>query len=63
MGLKQSLNEIHEIARENLEKSWDRQKQVYDHRANAQSYKVGDSVFLFDPSKKKGISPKLQTRW
>ena len=63
MGLKQSLNEIHEIARENLEKSCDRQKRVYDHRANARSYKVGDSVFLFDPSKKKGISPKLQSRW
>ena len=61
--LKEKLKEIHEIARENLEKSCDRQKRLYDHRANAHSYNVGDSVFLFDPTKKKGISPKLQSRW
>ena len=61
--LKEKLKEIHEIARENLEKSCDRQKRLYDHRANAHSYNVGDSVFLFDPTKKKDISPKLQSRW
>ena len=61
--LKEKLKEIHEIARENLEKSCDRQKRLYDHHANAHSYKVGDSVLLFDPTKKKGISPKLQSRW
>ena len=61
--LKEKLKEIHEIARENLEKSCDRQKRLYDHRANAHSYNVRDSVFLFDPTKKKGISPKLQSRW
>ena len=61
--VKEKLKEIHEIARENLEKSFDRQKRLYDHHANAHSYNVGDSVFLFDPTKKKGISPKLQSRW
>ena len=61
--LKEKLKEIHEIAWENLEKSCDRQKRLYDHHANAHSYNVGDSVFLFDPTKKKGISPKLQSRW
>ena len=62
-NLKEKLGKIHEIARENLEKSSDKQKRVYDHRANAKSYNVGDTVFLFDPSKQKGISPKLQSRW
>ena len=62
-NLREKLEVIHEVARENLEKSSERQKRVYDHRANAHSYCVGENVFLFDPSKKKGISPKLQSRW
>ena len=61
--LKEKLKEIHEITREKLEKSCDKQKRLYDHHANAHSYNVGDSVFLFGPAKMKGISPKLQSRW
>ena len=60
---REKFKKIHEIALENLERSCDRQKRLYYHRANARSYNVGDSVFLFDPTKKKGISPKLQSRW
>ena len=57
--LKEKLKEIHKIAQKNLEKSCDWQMRLYDHWANARSYNAGDSVFLFDPTKKKGISPKL----
>ena len=47
------LKEIHDIAWEKLVKSCNRQTRLYDHWANACSYNVGDSVFLFDPTKKK----------
>ena len=61
--LKKNLKDIPEIAGENLETSCDRQKRWCNHCAKAHSYNVGDRVFLFDRTKKRGISPKFQSRW
>ncbi|VDI05879.1 Hypothetical predicted protein [Mytilus galloprovincialis] len=40
-----------------------RQKQQYDHKIYARQYKVGDAVWVYNPSKAKGKSPKLQSKW
>ena len=62
-GLRKNLAKSHELAREKLLAASDQQKRQYDIRSNINSYRQGDKVFVFDPSKKKGMSPKLQCRW
>ena len=54
---------VHGVARTKMVCASDRQKRGYDHRVNFKSYERGDSVFLFNPIRKKGISPKLQSFW
>ena len=61
--MRKNLAKIHELAREKLLEASDQQKRQYDIRSNTNSYRQGDKVFVFDPSKEKGISPKLQCRW
>ena len=62
-NLQQTLAEIHVLARSEMLKASDRQKRVYDNRANANSYQQGEKVYVFDSTRKKGLSPKLQCRW
>ena len=40
-----------------------RQKRNYDKNGYGTSYNVGDVVLLYNPKKKKGLSPKLFRRW
>ena len=54
---------VHDIARERMQDASDRQKRGYDHRMNKKSYKPGDSVYLYNPCRQKGVSPKLQSFW
>ena len=61
--LSEHLQIIHEIARTNMSVASDRQKKNYDHRKNFHVYVEGESVFLFNPVRKKGVSPKLQSFW
>ena len=61
--LRQRLILAHEVAREHLEKSAATQKHHYDHRAKQVQYRVGDAVWLYNPQRKKGISPKLTAPW
>ena len=39
------------------------QKKNYDRKANSHGLQTGRFVWLHDPKKKKGVSPKLQLRW
>ena len=61
--LRQQLILAHEVAREHLEKSAATQKHHYDHRAKQVQYRVGEAVWLYNPQRKKGISPKLTAPW
>ena len=61
--LKDKLCEIHDVAREKLLQASDRQKKAYDLRKNFKNYEVGDSVYLHNPSRKKGTSAKLHSPW
>ena len=60
--LQQRMERTH-LARDTLRIESDRQKRHYDHRADRGLYDVGDAVWLHNPTRKRGISPKLQRPW
>lgn len=62
-NLRKQVETVHDFARNRLCIESQRQKRLYDQRANANSFKEGDKVWLYNPQKKKGRSPKLQTPW
>lgn len=51
------------VARENLKLGSERHKRYYDHKALHRGLKRGDAVWLHNPRRKKGRSPKLQRPW
>ncbi|KAK9874212.1 hypothetical protein WA026_002568 [Henosepilachna vigintioctopunctata] len=61
--LRLHLNQIHELVRDKIEASTDRMKTRYDLKANSVGFKEGDLVWLYNPQRKKGISPKLTQAW
>ena len=61
--LKDKLCEINDVARETLLQASDRQKKAYDLKKNFKNYEVGDTVYLHNPSRKKGTSAKLLSPW
>ncbi|KAL3882519.1 hypothetical protein ACJMK2_028855 [Sinanodonta woodiana] len=40
-----------------------RQKRLYDSRLNWEQFKPGDSVWVYTPQRKTGLSSKLQSWW
>ncbi|CAC5415821.1 unnamed protein product [Mytilus coruscus] len=63
MQIRTYLDNVHEFARENINNASDKQKWYYDYKVNFKPYSVGDAVWLHDPKRKVGISPKLQCNW
>ena len=61
--LKNILQQVHQLARDNLLSSQLRQKKDYDLRLKVKTYEVGDLVYKLDSAKKVGQSPKLQQVW
>ena len=61
--LRSKFRNAHKRAKECLDKSAVRQKKAYDRKSENHQLQVGDFVWLHDPARKKGISPKLQLRW
>jgi len=59
--LYDNMFKVHEIVRENLSKSIQRQKNDYDSRLAYKAYNVGDLVYFLDISRKVGLSPKLRS--
>ena len=41
----------------------DRMKAMYDRVANTKDFHEGQLVVLYNPQRKKGLSPKLQISW
>jgi hypothetical protein len=58
-NLMDHLHEIHSYGRQNLHQT----KTRYDRLANCASYKEGDNVWLYRPTRMKRKSPKLQSSW
>ena len=61
--LEKQLHEAHELAREQLKKSHVHQKKEYDRGAHTKEWSVGKAVWLFNPTKQLGKSPKLTIFW
>ena len=63
LRLKQALQTVYGLARENLQQAVKMQKSYHDRTEKHQSFKVGDSVWLYNPIRKKGRTPKLDKMW
>jgi Integrase zinc binding domain/Integrase core domain len=61
--LRHRLWYIHQEVRQSLKLASDRMKMRYDVNANDQSFTPGQKVWLYNPHRKKGLSPKLQRDW
>jgi transposase InsO family protein len=61
--LDDTLTLVYSCARENLNNAMLSQKHYYDDKAKNRSFKVGDSVWLYNPRRAKGRSPKLDKCW
>ena len=61
--MKQKMTLVHDRARNNIQIRSDRQKRNYDLRAHPKRYEPGDAVWIHNPARKKGISPKLSRPW
>ena len=61
--LRMRIQQAHQRAEECFKKSAARQKRNYDRKVTNSDLQEGMFVWLYDHSRKKGISPKLQLRW
>ena len=62
-NLKNTLRTVYGAVREKLQAATAYQKSYYDKRSRHQEFKVGDSVWLYNPIRKKGRTPKLDMMW
>ncbi|XP_018567628.1 uncharacterized protein LOC108908177 [Anoplophora glabripennis] len=61
--LRKRLLEVHDVVRERINIATDRMKTQYDLSTNSAGFQEGDRVWLYNPQRKKGISPKLTPSW
>ena len=61
--LRNQLDEVHRMVRESSLKANMKMKTRYDRHANTNGYDEGNLVWLHNPLRRKGKSPKLQARW
>ncbi|KAJ8940309.1 hypothetical protein NQ318_014382 [Aromia moschata] len=61
--LRQRMDDIHERVRSNIQGASDRMKETYDINANDGRYQPGNQVWLYNPQRRRGLSPKLQNSW
>ena len=62
-SLQDRLERVQDFARTHLKVASDRMKLHYDTRASTSQFNRGDPVWLYNPQRKKGISPKLMRPW
>lgn len=62
-ALQENLVEVHHQVRGKLRVAGQAMKDYYDRRMRDVKYAVGDRVWLHNPRRKKGLSPKLQSPW
>ncbi|KAJ8911018.1 hypothetical protein NQ315_003580 [Exocentrus adspersus] len=61
--LRRKMDDIHDRVRVNIQVASDRMKEAYDMRAEGGGYQAGDVVWLYNPQRRRGLSPKLQNSW
>ena len=61
--LQARLEDVHRFARERVNIMTERMKKRYDVKSTDRKFKEGDKVWLWNPKRRKGLSPKLQSCW
>ncbi|GFX72750.1 retrovirus-related Pol polyprotein from transposon 412 [Trichonephila clavipes] len=61
--LQARMEEMHHLARERIGLASEKMKTRYDSEATGHDFHEGDKVWLWNPKRRKGLSPKLQTNW
>ncbi|GFY27825.1 retrovirus-related Pol polyprotein from transposon 412 [Trichonephila clavipes] len=61
--LQARMEEMHHLASERIVMASEKMKTGYDARATGHDFHEGDKVWLWNPKRRKGLSPKLQTNW
>ncbi|GBM22894.1 hypothetical protein AVEN_202154-1 [Araneus ventricosus] len=62
-NLEAHLESVHAFARERIKQVSERMKTRYDSRATHHHFKEGDLVRMYNPNRRRGLSPKLQQNW
>lgn len=61
--LKERLLETHAFVRERLHRAGQRMKSRHDYKTNSKGFQEGELVWLYNPQRKRGRSPKLTPAW
>ncbi|GFX73304.1 retrovirus-related Pol polyprotein from transposon 412 [Trichonephila clavipes] len=61
--LQARMEEMHHQARERIGMASEKMKTRFDARATRHDFHEGDKVWLWNPKRRKGLSPKLHTNW
>ncbi|GBN19339.1 hypothetical protein AVEN_134257-1 [Araneus ventricosus] len=62
-NLEARLESVHAFARERIKLASERMKTRYDSGATGHHFKEGDQVWMYNPKRRRGLSPKLQQNW
>ncbi|XP_018347287.1 PREDICTED: uncharacterized protein LOC108751549 [Trachymyrmex septentrionalis] len=61
--VKRKLEEIHKTVRKRVDIRSSQTKSWYDQKARQIHFKEGQKLWLYNPRRKKGRTPKLQSNW
>ncbi|GBM14111.1 hypothetical protein AVEN_60949-1 [Araneus ventricosus] len=62
-NLEARLENVHAFVRERIKLVSERMKTRYDSRETYHHFKEGDLVWMHNPRRRRGLSPKLQQNW
>ena len=61
--LQEKLEQVHRFARDQLKMMSGRMKRHYDSHQEGGKLNVGTPVWLYNPQRRKGVTPKLMRKW
>ncbi|GFU53194.1 retrovirus-related Pol polyprotein from transposon 412 [Trichonephila clavipes] len=62
-NLQARFEDVHHLARERINLRTEKMKTRCDTKATGHQFKEGDKVWFYNPTRRKGLSPKLQSHW
>ncbi|GFV77256.1 hypothetical protein TNCV_444861 [Trichonephila clavipes] len=62
-NLQARFEDVHNLARERINLRTEKMKTRYDTKATGHQFKEGEKVWFYNPTRRKGLSPKLQSHW
>ncbi|GBN20329.1 hypothetical protein AVEN_131312-1 [Araneus ventricosus] len=62
-NLEAPLESVHAFARKRIKLASERMKTRYNFRATGHHFKEGDLVWMYNPKRRRNLSPKLQQNW